>query len=221
MMLFCPMMSLPLVFDTRLETIPANIPYLFASQTAVEKWRGKLPELDSRLKVGLVWSGNPRSQYTELAATDARRSCDPQFLAPLLEVGGVQFYSLQKFGPPAPVQFHLIDKMEACRDFADTAALVANLDLVVSVDTSVVHLAGALNKPVWLLNRFDSCWRWLQNRQDSPWYPAMRIFRQPQPGDWNSVILQVRDELRAAAVRLAAATEKKAPENFPELGMRD
>jgi hypothetical protein len=112
-----------------------------------------------------------------------------------MDIGGIQFYSLQKDGPGASKELGLIDLMDECRDFVDTAALICNLDLVISVDTSVAHLAGALGKPVWLLNRFDGCWRWLQDREDSPWYPTMRLFRQPSPSDWQSVILRVRREL--------------------------
>lgn len=116
-------------------------------------------------------------------------------MAPLLDVRGVRFFSLQKDGPGAPDRFGLVDFMDECRDFADTAALIANVDLVVSVDTAVVHLAGALGKPVWVLNRFDSCRRWLQGREDRPWYPTLRLFHQPRPGDWESVVSGVKKEL--------------------------
>ena len=122
-----------------------------------------------------------------------------QLFAPLLDVSGIVFYNLQKSGPPVPSEFGLIDLLEECGDFADTAALVANLDLVISVDTAVAHLAGALGKPIWMLNRFDSCWRWLQTREDSPWYPTLRLFRQPFPGDWKSVVSVVRNELQKMA----------------------
>ena len=120
----------------------------------------------------------------------------PDLLAPLMDIPGIRFYSLQKDGPPAPKEFGLIDVMDECGDFADTAAIICNLDLIISVDTAVAHLAGALGKPVWLLNRFDSCWRWLQTGETSPWYPTLRLFRQPTPGDWKSVIACVRNELR-------------------------
>ena len=125
-------------------------------------------------------------------------------MAPLGKVSGVQFVSLQK-GPPAaeaarpPQGMKLHDFTSDLHDFADTAALIDCLDLVISVDTSVVHLAGALGKPVWLLNRFDTDWRWLQNRDDSPWYPSLRQFRQPTPGDWQSVISRARDALQRLA----------------------
>ncbi len=108
---------------------------------------------------------------------------------------GVEFVSLQKGG--AAAAFALTDVMERMRDFADTAALIANLDLVISVDTAVAHLAGALGKPVWLLNRFDSCWRWMTDRTDSAWYPGMRIYRQPEAGDWGSVLAGVVRDLAA------------------------
>ena len=117
-------------------------------------------------------------------------------MAPLAAVSGVQFVSLQK-GPAAAAartaarEFDLLDVMDEVRDFADTAAIVANLDLVISVDTSVVHLAGAMGKPVFLLDRYDHCWRWLSGREDSPWYPSLRIFRQARPGEWAPVIARV------------------------------
>jgi len=201
-----PLMSLPLTFGTRLESIPSDIPYLAAEKDAVLAWRGRLPnDASEDLKVGLVWAGSCRRHAPHLAATDRRRSIAPEMLTPLLNVRGVQFYSLQKDGPSAPAEFGLIDLMNECRDFADTAALLAGLDLIISVDTAVVHLAGALGKPVWVLNRFDSCWRWLRNREDSPWYPTLRLFRQPRPGDWESVIARVRDELERCIVMGKAA----------------
>jgi hypothetical protein len=194
----CPLMSLPLAFDTRVESIPASVPYLAAEEGDVLTWRKRFPDNPSgELKVGLVWAGNPRKHAPVHAATDHRRSIPPEMLAPIFKVPGVQFYSLQKDGPRAPVEFGLIDFMAECHDFADTAALMANLDLIISVDTSVVHLAGALGKPVWVLDRFDNCWRWLRNREDTPWYPTFRLFRQPRLGDWGSVIARVRDELEA------------------------
>ena len=113
-----------------------------------------------------------------------------------MDVGDIEFYNLQKDASNLPASLNLIDFMPECHDFADTAALIANLDLVISVDTSVAHLAAALGKPVWLLNRYDSCWRWFQSRNDSPWYPTLRLFRQPFPSDWISVIDGVQAELK-------------------------
>src|ERR1019366_2995699 len=134
-------------------------------------------------RIGLVWAGNARNHSLALAAADRRRSLAPDRLAPLFDVPGLQFFSLQKDGPKAPEGFPLTDYMHEMVDFADTAALIANLDLVISVDTAVAHLAAALGKPVWVLDRSDSCWRWL-GRSDSPWYPTLRLYRQPNPGEW-------------------------------------
>jgi hypothetical protein len=136
----------------------------------------------------------------ELRKNDARRSLTFARFAPLLDVPNVQFFSLQK-GPAAQqlttgeCAAHIVDHTGELHDFADTAALVANLDLVISVDTSTAHLAGALNRPVWILNRFDTCWRWMLERSDTPWYPRARLFRQPSLGDWNSVMETVRAAL--------------------------
>jgi tetratricopeptide (TPR) repeat protein len=193
---YCPMMSLPLAFGTRLETIPAIVPYLSVPDECKHNWQNRLPDdKKANFRVGLVWAGKPRFQTPDLIAVDRRRSIAADLLAPLMDIDGIQFYSLQKDGPGASKEFGPIDLMDECRDFVDTAALICNLDLVISVDTSVAHLAGALGKPVWMLNRFDTCWRWLQDREDSPWYPTMRLFRQPSPGDWQSVILRVKREL--------------------------
>jgi ADP-heptose:LPS heptosyltransferase len=113
----------------------------------------------------------------------------------LFELSGFHFFSLQKGGGAVSEALPLTDYMDEMSDFADTAALIANLDLVIAVDTAVAHLAAALGKPVWVLNRFDSCWRWLRDRQDSPWYPSVRLFRQPEPGNWQAVIEKVIEEL--------------------------
>jgi hypothetical protein len=143
---FYPMMSLPLAFATRLETIPAGAPYLAANTQNVALWRNRLPDDGGKkLKVGLVWAGKPRTQSPDLIAADHRRSMEADMLAPLMDIDGVRFFSLQKDGPPAPKGFGLVDLMGECGDFADTAALIANLDLVISVDTAMVHLAGALS----------------------------------------------------------------------------
>jgi ADP-heptose:LPS heptosyltransferase len=145
---------------------------------------------------------------------DLRRSLALQTLATLAEVEGVRFYSLQK-GPPAAELAELaprwpgppvIDLTEDLGDFADTAALVANLDLVITCDTSTAHLAGALGKPVWILNRFDTCWRWLTDRDDSPWYPSARLFTQARPGDWAGVV----DDLKPALAAFAEAPSRRS-----------
>lgn len=201
----CPLLSLPLAFETHLATIPGTTPYLFADVNRARQWRDRIASQDSgnALKVGLVWAGGNRAHVAELRNIDARRSMPFDQIKPLLDVPQVQFYSLQK-GPPAQqlslsANPRVIDLTVELNDFADTAALVENLDLVISVDTSTAHLAGAMGKPVWILNRFDSCWRWMLEREDSPWYPTAKLFRQPAPGDWHSVIQSVRDALFALA----------------------
>jgi ADP-heptose:LPS heptosyltransferase len=148
----------------------------------------------------VAWAGAPRSDSPVQAAFDRRRSLPPAALARLLAAPGVQFFSLQKDSPAAPIPAVLIDFMAEMEDFADTAALIANLDLVISVDTAVAHLAAAMGKPVWLLNRFDTCWRWLVDRADTPWYPTMRIFRQRSSGDWDRVIDDVTQALASSTV---------------------
>jgi tetratricopeptide (TPR) repeat protein len=190
----CPILSLPLAFGTELATIPASQPYLHADPEQVATWRARLADLGDATRVGVVWAGNPRLMLPAAAAVNRRRSIPVDALAPLFEHGGVQLFSLQK-DQPAPAPLH--DLMGEMTDFADTAALIANLDLVISVDTAVAHLAGALGKPVWLLDRADSCWRWLRGRTDSPWYPGLRIYRQPRAGDWASVVAQIGADLVA------------------------
>jgi len=195
--LHCPMLSLPLAFGTTITTIPGTEAYLHADIGEVAAVGRRLAAIGmDGPRVGLVWAGNPRAHSPALAATDRRRSLAPERMAPLFEVHGLHFISLQKSGPEAPVDFPLTNLMDEMADFADTAALIANLDLVISVDTAVVHLAAAMGKPVWMLDRFDSCWRWLAGRRDSPWYPTLRLYRQPQPGDWDTVLAAVVRDLR-------------------------
>ena len=194
------LMSVPLHVGTTIETIPNRLPYLHANPERVNAWRLRLPS--QNLKVGLVWSGNPRVADFTANAIDQRRSMHVRQFMPLLQLPGITFVSLQK-GDAAhaqlaefPAELRPLDMMAEARDFGDTAAIIQNLDLVISVDTSVAHLAGALNKPVWVLSRFDNCWRWLEEREDSPWYPGVvRLFRQPSPGDWATPVANVRDNL--------------------------
>ncbi|MBV9538840.1 MAG: tetratricopeptide repeat protein [Acidisphaera sp.] len=199
----CPFFSLPRAFATSLATIPAVVPYLSPPADRVALWRARISPLPG-LRIGLVWAGQARPWLPGFVTLDARRSLRLDDLAPLGPVPGVSFVSLQKGGPAAqaatpPAGLTLLDPMSGVVDFAETAAIVANLDVVVSVDTSVAHLAGALGKPVFLLDRYDSCWRWLSGRTDSPWYPGMRIFRQRTPGAWGSVLAEVANELHAWA----------------------
>jgi hypothetical protein len=157
------------------------------------------------LRVGIVWAGLQRPDII-LSVTDRRRSMPLADMAPLLSVAGCSFVSLQ-LGPAAaqlrtlPDGAVLHDVSGRLGDWRDTADLISGLDLVIAVDTAVAHLAGALGRPVWLLQKFDADWRWLLDRTDSPWYPTLSIYRQPQPGDWPSVIAAVAADLRAAAQR--------------------
>jgi tetratricopeptide (TPR) repeat protein len=200
--LHCPLLSLPRVLGTTVQTIPPRTRYLRADPLRVAAWSQCVRQL-SGLRVGLAWAGN------ETMGADYRRSIALDRLSALADVPDVNFVSLQK-GPAAnqlrPRGLVLHDWTELLTDFGETAALVEALDLVISVDTAVAHLAGALGRPVWLLNRFDRCWRWLLNRDDSPWYPTLRQFRQPQPGDWPSVLDAVRAELREYAAARAATS---------------
>ncbi len=190
------MLSLPHLFGTVMETIPAA-PYLSADPGEVAAMQARLSRIaKTGLRVGLVWAGNSYRNVPGMAAVDRRRSIAPARLAPLLAIPGLHFISLQKEGPPAPPEFGLTDIMSEIHDFADTACLVSALDLVISVDTSVAHLAGALGKPVWLLNRFVTDFRWLTSGQESPWYPSMKIFRQSVADAWDPVINEVARELQ-------------------------
>ena len=202
---YCPIVSLPLMFGTALETIPANVPYLAAERTEVATWQHRLAGLPG-LRVGLVWAGNPRLDQPGAHAIDRRRSMSLADFGRFAELSGISFVSLQKGEPAAqsqspPPGLVVHDWTDQLDDFADTAALIEALDLVISVDTSVVHLAGALGKPVWILSRYDGCWRWLRDREDSPWYPSARLFRQTRPGDWDEVLQCVTAELARFANR--------------------
>lgn len=191
-----PIMDLPHALGMSADTIlPA--PYLAADAELAAHWRKRLAGLPG-LRVGLVWAGNP--DY----ATDRGRSLPFAALAPLERLNGVSFVSLQKGGaartqrqPGELAKLTLHDWTGELTDFADTAALIAGLDLVISVDTSVAHLAGAIGAPVWLLNRFDTDWRWLHQGTDTMWYPSMRIFRQLTPRDWGPVLAEVAAALEA------------------------
>ena len=195
----CSLLTLPYIFQTTLETIPSSVPYLRAENKEVIVWNEKLKsQLKSKdnPKIGIVWAGNPRAYDHHLNACDQRRSIFPDRLKPLLSLSHLDFVSLQKGGPRCPEDIKLIDFMDEVEDFADTAALMMCLDLIITVDTSMVHLAGAIGRPVWLFDRFDSCWRWLRDRDTSPWYPQLQIFRQEQPGNWIDVIDRVIKKLR-------------------------
>jgi hypothetical protein len=188
----CPLLSLPLAFATDATTIPADIPYLAPAADDVAAWRARLPR--GRPLIGLAWSGERAHD------NDLNRSMTLAALAPLLDLPGVQFISLQRDvreidAPSLAQRTDMLPIGQQFTDFADTAAAIAALDLVISVDTAVAHLAGALGKPLFLLLPFAADFRWLRERSDSPWYPTARLFRQPRFGDWESAVAAVRDEL--------------------------
>jgi Tfp pilus assembly protein PilF len=192
--LHCPLLSLPRVFGTDLTNIPKIVPYLHAADEDARRWQHRLADRSPLIKVGLVWAGNPRRKH------DRNRSMKLANLAPLGRVPGVRLFSLQKGEAAAeaktpPPGMELVDWTEELKDFADTAALIDNLDLIIAVDTAVPHLAGAMGKPVWTLLPFVPDWRWVPGREDNPWYPSMRSFRQPRIGDWDSVIARVVEAL--------------------------
>jgi tetratricopeptide (TPR) repeat protein len=189
----CPIISLPYVFDTAIETIPARTPYIRADSALAATLAARLP---AGKRVGLVWSGEPRSYDPAAQALDRRRSLPLAALAPLTALPGLTFVSLQVGPAQSQITPGIHNPMGGVKDFADTAAIIANLDLVVSVDTAVAHLAGAMGKPVFLLDRYDNCWRWLHGRTDSPWYPTMRIFRQAKMGDWSEPAAQVAEAVK-------------------------
>jgi tetratricopeptide (TPR) repeat protein len=188
----CPLMSLPLMLNLITPSeLPAATPYLNVPDEARQRWRKLLPQ-DQKAKVGIVWAGSRHYAH------DRRRSINPQALGPLAQIEGVHWVNLQKAKEPSDSNtLPMLDFTDRLTDFAETAALIANLHLVISVDTAVAHLAGALGKKVWTLLPFRPDFRWLLERGDTPWYPTMRLFRQDRAGDWSSVIDRVADGLRS------------------------
>lgn len=179
-----PLMSLPRLFGTTLETIPAAVPYLQPPAGRLPFWQSVLPERKGTVRVGLCWA---RKRFP-----DPDRCCPADLLEILSTCVGVEYYSLQvdSFGLGRPA-LQLVDLTSQLLDFADTAAFISQLDLVISVDTAVAHLAGALGVPCWVLLSTDVDWRWLLKREDSPWYPTLRLFRQQQPGNWVELLERV------------------------------
>jgi tetratricopeptide (TPR) repeat protein len=189
----CPLLGLPRVLGTAVETIPANVPYLSADAALVEAWRRKLA-LPVGLKVGLTWAGNPDFRW------DQMRSLNLAQLAPLSAIQRVSFYSLQKGRPAEQMRdaapgINLINLGPELADLAETAGVMSLMDLIITTDTSTAHLAGALGRPVWVMLQSLPDWRWMLEREDSPWYPTMRLFRQTSPRDWDGVIARVAAEL--------------------------
>ncbi len=204
----CPFLSLPRAFSATADALP-TAPYLLVSPDRIAAMAAHLPPEDGGLRVGLVWGGAPRPENRQAHAVDRRRSMGVAPLAALAGMTDLRLVSLQ-LGPyraglgELPDGVHVHDPMSASRDMEDTGALIAGLDVVISVDTSVIHLAAGMGKPVLLLDRYDNCWRWLHGRDDSPPYPSLRILRQRRAGDWHGVTS------RAARVLAAMAAAKRA-----------
>jgi hypothetical protein len=197
---YAPLLSLPRLLGTTLATIPADVPYLKAEPELVERWTRALAPPTDGLRVGIVWQGNPKHDK------DRERSAPLRLFAALARVEGVRLFSLQKgFGTEQLAGiaglFPVTDLGPGLEDFVDTAAVLANLDLVVTVDSAVAHLAGALGVPVWVAVPFFPDWRWLLGRDDSPWYPTMRLFRQETRGDWAGVFERMAVALRDLSAR--------------------
>lgn len=208
----CPVASLPHRLGVTEANIPSapyfSVPPEEASRqgSAIRRlmWSGKRP---AQRVIGLVWSGAPRPAQVEAHAIDQRRSMPLSDLAPLFDLPDTVFVSFQLNGAQqiteAGLPIH--DGTHGIRDFADTAARLLGIDLLVCVDTSIAHLAGGLGLPVWMMSRFDGCWRWLEHRSDTPWYPTMKIYRQPKPGDWAGLVMNLKEDMRAYTPALLAA----------------
>ena len=195
------------MFDVQLDELPVVSSYVTPPPGAAEEWAAKLDARlpRRRLRVGLFWAGRPTHP------NDRRRSLRLEHLASITDLPGIDFVSLQKVVPPADAQRlaampNIIDMSADLADFGVTAGIMANLDMLVSVDSAVIHLAGSMGVPVNVLMGTPSDWRWLQGRDDSPWYPGMRLFRQPVPGDWATPIARLREALRVAASASVAET---------------
>ena len=195
------LLSLPRIFGTRLETIPAQVPYLRPDETLSKEWAGRLADAPG-LKVGVVWRGNPAQKVNPV------RSCPAALLEPLARIPGVRVFSLQKDPGKEGTPNGFTDIAADLDDFADTAAAVGQLDIVISVCTSVAHLAGALGRPLWVMLAFNADWRWLHGRDDSPWYPTARLFRQRRRGDWQGVVKRIARDLADLARRPGASEER-------------
>jgi Tfp pilus assembly protein PilF len=188
----CPLLSLPLALGTTVETIPAAVPYISAPPADISRWRDRIAAGDA-ISVGLTWAGN------KAHSNDYNRSVPLERLLPLLRLSGLHFVSLQQELRDGDAR--ILDSMnvarlgESLQNFAETAAIISQLDLVIAVDTAVGHLAGALASPVWILLPFSADWRWFLHRDDSPFYPTARLFRQRAIDDWDGVIARVREAL--------------------------
>ncbi len=215
--LYIPLMSLPGIFKTNVESIPAEVPYIFPETTKAQYWRRRLKK--GEIKIGIVWAGKTSAEYLKNRMSGlehvhlgwagqpaskfaSNRLTRLESFVQLSRIEGIHLYGLQKGDAALQVKelsgvFDVDNLGEEFTDFSDTAAAIKNLDLVISVDTSVAHLAGAMGKPVWVLIPFVPDWRWMLGRENSPWYPSMKLFRQPKKGEWEEVFRRIVGELHA------------------------
>lgn len=195
-----PVITLGALLTPTIEDIPVRDREFYLNYHDIDAWTEKFKELPEGLRIGVCWSGLSRRTQPQAAAVDAIRSTELKTLAPLAKIPGIIWVSLQH-GTPAeqirtpPAGMRIADFVEDMYDFYETCCVIENCDLVISVDTSVVHAAASLGKPTWLLSRWDGCWRWFGTREDSPWYPSLRQFTQPAPGDWDGMLQKVAVEL--------------------------
>ncbi|MGE5499104.1 MAG: glycosyltransferase, partial [Syntrophothermus sp.] len=186
-----PLLSLPLYFNTTIENVPAQVPYLFPDDESAEKWKRLIPSSD-KLKIGIVWAGSPTH------SNDRHRSVRLKQFLSLFSIPDTEFYSLQKGFPVIQLrdyQLFVRNLDDYINSFSDTAAAINQLDLVIAVDTSVAHMAGALGKNIWLLTPYVPDWRWMLDREDSPWYPSMKLYRQPEVFNWNAAFAKIKSDL--------------------------
>ncbi len=199
----CPLLSLPWALRLGLDGIPASVPYLHADQSLSQVWQDRLAEYKDEIRIGIVWAGDPQHPR------DSSRSTTSEGFERIANIPGVRLFSLQKNkgGNPLLLNPNVVDCTPELDDYSDTAALISQLDLVISVDTSIAHLAGALGRPVWTMLPYFPDWRWMLDREDSPWYPSMRLFRQTSRGDWSSVF----DRIYAEVVQLQSLGISRQP----------
>jgi Flp pilus assembly protein TadD len=195
-----PILSLPLALWATVPTLPPQIPPINPGPEICDAWAARLPSRNGKLRIGIAWAGNPGH------GNDRRRSCPANMFNTLYDIPNLEFHRLQlpsNLAPPSALT--LIDPTDQLKDFADTAGLISQLDLVISVDTAIAHLAGAMGKPVWMLLPFAAEWRWMTGRVDTPWYPSARLFRQETSGDWTGVLQKVKSKFAAGLAASAAS----------------